>query len=169
MSGWVLGSLQALVNESMNRCLYFRQDGDHRCSAWEVEIRLSEVGNRRDCGPRPAIDKRRAAGNERIAQARVGPEITEDGPVVQEGTWFDMLCLRGRDQFRRPPVIDRRRVAVLIAPFQEAAPGGQHERAAPDLTTGLQLLAEHRQEELGDALRRHRRPGGRGCRERPRC
>ena len=64
-----------------------------------------------------------------------------------------MLCLRGRDQFRRPPVIDGRRVAVLIASFQEAAPRGQHERAASDLTTGLQLLAEHRQEELGDALR----------------
>jgi hypothetical protein len=60
----------------------FRQDGDHRCSACEVEIRLSEIGNRRDCGPRPAIDKRRAAGNERIAQARVGPEITEDGLIV---------------------------------------------------------------------------------------
>ncbi|MDF3042646.1 MAG: hypothetical protein K0Q71_5352, partial [Thermomicrobiales bacterium] len=98
-------------------------------------------GNRRNCRSRPAIDKGRAAGDECIAEARVGPEITEDGPVVQEGTRFGMLCVRGRDQLRRPPVIDGRRVAVLIASFQEAAPRGQHERAAPDLTTGLQLLA----------------------------
>ena len=52
-----------------------------------------------------------------------------------------MLCLRGRDQLRRPPVIDRRRVAVLIASFQEAAPRIEHEGAAPDFTAGLQLLA----------------------------
>src|SRR5215213_11392286 len=73
------------VQESLS---LFRQDRDHRCSAWEIEIRLSELGNCRDGGPRPAIDKRRPAGNERVAQARVGPEITEDGPVVQEEPWF---------------------------------------------------------------------------------
>src|SRR3712207_7580919 len=54
---------------------------------------------------------------------------------------------------RHPPRSTLFPSTPLFRSFQEAAPGGQHERAAPDLTAGLQLLAEHRQEELGDALR----------------
>ena len=138
-----LGSLPALVVGSMNRWLYVgtREIINAWHEKWRFAVQISEVGDRRNCCPCPAIDKRCAAGNERIAQALVGPQITEDGPVVQEATWFNILCLRGRDQFRRPLVIDRRRVAVLIASFQEVTPRGQHERAPSDLTAGLQLLA----------------------------
>ena len=59
-----------------------------------------------------------------VSASRFGERLTvstTNEPV--KGAWFDKLCRHGRETFCCPSIIDGGRVAVLIAPFQEAREG----------------------------------------------
>ncbi len=103
-------------------------------------------------GPRAALVQRREVALVGRREPLVVDQIAEQLPVADERERIVALRLRGGVQRVGQPVDDLDRLAVLVDALGVARPR-RHDRDRPlDLAVVLQVVADHRQQPLGDPV-----------------